>query len=116
MQEEMRKHNVILTWEAIYDITDIAENIEKNFGKNRADRFQEEIEKKVYDLKYNADVFEDTDIFYRGLCIKRRLFIPSIIFYIVKEQQNEVHVLRVLRQERDWENIMRRDVEYTYSS
>ena len=36
-------YRVILTWEAVYDITDIAEYIEVQFGKERADRFQEDI-------------------------------------------------------------------------
>lgn len=32
----MQNKKVILTWEAIYDITDIAEYIEKEFGVERA--------------------------------------------------------------------------------
>ena len=39
----MKERKVIVTWEAIYDIVDIAESIELNFGKKVADNFQSEI-------------------------------------------------------------------------
>lgn len=39
----MQEYKVILTWEAIYDVTDIAEYIEGMFGIERADYFQHEI-------------------------------------------------------------------------
>lgn len=42
----MQEYEVILTWEAIYDVTDIADYIEAEFGQNRADRFQEDIKRK----------------------------------------------------------------------
>ena len=32
----MQERNVVLTWEAIYDVTDIADYIEKEFGRERA--------------------------------------------------------------------------------
>lgn len=43
MPEEMQDYKVVLTWEAIYDVTDIADYIEAMFGKERADRFQDDI-------------------------------------------------------------------------
>lgn len=46
--------------------------------------------------------------------IYKKPFPPSIIFYVVKEPENEVHILRVLRQERDWETILVQNQEYTY--
>lgn len=36
----MQKYRVIVTWEAIYDIAEIADYIEAQFGIARADRFQ----------------------------------------------------------------------------
>ena len=41
----MQEYKVILTWEAIYDVTDIADYIEALFGQFRADRFQDDIKK-----------------------------------------------------------------------
>ena len=43
-----------------------------------------------------------------------REFPLSIIFYVVKEPENEIHILRVLREERDWGRILKEKQEYTY--
>lgn len=39
----MHEYKVILTWEAIYDVTDLTDYIEADFGRERADRFQNDI-------------------------------------------------------------------------
>lgn len=72
MQEKRQELDIFLTWEAIYDITDITEYIE----------------------------------------IYQKNFSPSIIFYIIKD--DAVHVLRVLRHEQDWKNLLKRQKQYTY--
>ena len=110
----MKERKVILTWESIYDITDIAEEIEFNFGKRVADKFQLEIAQKIFSLNQDADVFRDIGIEYRGWSIKRRIYKKSLIFYIVKDMENEVHVIRVLTSDQKWEDIISEDDEYTY--
>lgn len=110
----MQDYKVILTWEAIYDVADIADYIEMNFGINRADRFQNDIETELNSLSYMGNVLPKTYLLYRKYVIYKKLFSPSIIFYIVKEKQKEVHVLRILRESRDWEKILSRQQEYTY--
>ena len=108
----MNERKVIVTWEAIYDIVDIAESIELNFGKEVADNFQAEIYSKIISLERDADIFRKLDMTYRGWTIKRRIYKKSLIFYVVKE--NEVHVLRVLTSDQKWEDLFKDDVEYTY--
>lgn len=110
----MQEHKVILTWESIYDITNITDYIEVEFGKERADRFQNDIQGQLKDLEILAKIFSKTNIYYRNYFIYKKLFSPSIIFYIIKEQEKEIHVLRVLREERDWEKILTEQQEYTY--
>lgn len=110
----MQELKVILTWEAIYDVTDIAEYIEAEFGQDRADRFQIDIEDQLERLEYVGIMLGKTDLLYRGYPIYKKVFSPSIIFYIVKEPEKEVHVLRVLREERDWEKAMTLRQEYEY--
>lgn len=110
----MQEHKVILTWEAIYDVTDIAEYIEAVFGQNRADRFQLDLDKQLEHLEYVGSMLEKTDLLYRGYPIFKKVFSPSIIFYIVKDSEKEIHVLRVLREERDWEKVMTLRQEYDY--
>ena len=108
----MKERKVSVTWEAIYDIVDIAESIELNFGKEVADNFQTEIYSTIISLERDADIFRKLDMTYRGWTIKRRIYKKSLIFYVVKE--NEVHVLRVLTSDQKWEDLFKDDVEYTY--
>ena len=43
----MQENKVILTWESICDIADIADYIETNFSFDRANRFREDIKKQI---------------------------------------------------------------------
>lgn len=110
----MQKYKVIVTWEAVYDITEIADYIEAQFGIARADRFQEEIKERLDNLEILGGIFGKTYLCYRGYSIYKNPFPPSIIFYIIIESEKEIHVLRVLREERDWESILTRQRDYTY--
>lgn len=110
----MQNKKVILTWEAIYDITDIAEYIEKEFGVERADCFQSDIHKQLNNLKTSGNNFGRTQIHYRNYVIYKKPFPPSIIFYIIKEPEKEIHILRVLREERNWKEILTKQQRYTY--
>lgn len=108
----MQEYDVIMTWEAIYDITDIADYIEARFGEDRADRFQNEIESEIDRLKSTGSFFAKTQVCYRGYAIQKKPFPPSIIFYVLMNRA--IHVLRVLREEMDWKQIIGRKIEYTY--
>lgn len=110
----MQERKVVLTWEAIYDVTDIADYIEKEFGRERADRFERDIRQEIKDVSFMGGIFGNTHIYYRSYSIFKKPFPPSIIFYMVKEPENEIHILRVLREERDWGRILEEQQEYTY--
>lgn len=56
----MQKYKVIVTWEAIYDIAEIADYIEARFGIARADRFQEEIKERLDKLKIVGGILGKT--------------------------------------------------------
>lgn len=105
---------MVLTWEAVYDVTDIADYIEQKFGRERADRFERDIRQEIKDIGLLGGVFGNTHIYYRSYTIFKKPFPPSIIFYVVKEPENEIHILRVLREERDWGRILKEQQEYTY--
>lgn len=110
----MQERKVVLTWETIYDITDIVDYIESDFGMERANHFQSEIKKQMKSLEIFGSAFGKTHIYYRGYPIYKKPFPPSIIFYIIKEPEHEIHILRVLREERDWESVLAKQNEYTY--
>ena len=103
---------VIMTWEALYDISDIEDYIEETFGKHRAVLFEEEIYNEIADLGNVGLGYSKTDILYRGNHIYKKPVPPSVIFYVQKEK--EIHVLRVLREERNWHRILNQSQKYTY--
>ena len=79
----MPKRNILITWEAIYDITDIAEYIEFEFGIDRADQFQEELKGQIDLLGSTNVIFKKTQFYYRNYSIHQKPFPPAIIFYIL---------------------------------
>ena len=105
-------YEVILTWEAMYDITDITEYIEIQFGKERSDRFQGDIRNQIKSLEYLGGISGKTSIIIKNLFVYKKLFLPSIIFYIIDESQNRIYVLRVLREERNWKKILLQESDY----
>lgn len=110
----MQEREVILTWESIYDITDITDYIEAEFGIERADCFQHEIRKQLKALELVGGGFGRTNIRYRNYFVYKKPFPPSVILYIIKEPEKEIHVLRVLREERQWEKMLSEQEAYTY--
>ena len=110
----MQERKVVLTWEAIYDVTDIADYIEQEFSREQADKFEWDIRQEIKGISFWGGIFGNTNIYYRSYSIFKKPFPPSIIFYVVKEPENEIHILRVLREERDWERILKEQQEYTY--
>lgn len=64
----MHDYKVILTWEAIYDVTDIADYIEAEFGQARADRFQNDIQAqmkiRIYVRCFSKDTYPISKLLY----------------------------------------------------
>ena len=60
MHEEMQEYKIILTWEAIYDVTDIADYIEEEFSQQRADRFQSDLKEQMQNLSQFSTAFPRT--------------------------------------------------------
>lgn len=65
-------------------------------------------------LGYAGSGFPKTGILYRNYTIHKKPFPPSVIFYVFMTEKQEVHVLRVLREERNWQNILKKTKSYTY--
>lgn len=73
-----------------------------------------DIRQEIKDISFLGGLFGNTHIYYRSYSVFKKPFPPSIIFYVVKEPENEIHILRVLREERDWKKILEEQQEYTY--
>lgn len=102
----MQEYKVILTKSAINDLVDITIYIESLFGERRADLFQNQMRREIEKLSYMWSMHPSTQIYYRGYGIHRRVFSPSIIFYICVDSKKEIHILRILREERNWEHLL----------
>lgn len=85
----MSDYNVVWSREAIYDVADIADYIELRFGKERADRFNAEIDAEGEALGHNFRMYTGTGIYYRKKLILKKLFDPSILFYFVDDLNQE---------------------------
>ena len=77
----MPKRNTVLTWEAIYDVTDIADYIESEFSAERADKFQEEIKEQFRLLSEVNVMFNQTGILYREYNIYETVSTINNILY-----------------------------------
>ncbi len=110
----MMQYNIVMTSEAIYDVADMADYIALRFGRERAEDFTCDIYNQINDLSYMGGTGSSTYIFYCDYLIYKKPFPPSIIFYILDESKQEVHVLRVLREESNWRAVIKQHRKYTY--
>ena len=76
----MQKYKIIVTWEAVYDVTEIADYTEAQFGIARADRFQEDIKEHLNKPEIMGGILGKTYLCYREYSIYKSPFPPSIIF------------------------------------
>ena len=109
----MQERNIIITYEAIYDIVEAEEWIFYRFGSDRAKRYRKEIYTELKKLSTDASIYAGSGFKYRGYTIYKKPFSPAIMFWIIKE--NEVHVLRVPREEYDWKTFFETHKDYDYS-
>lgn len=110
----MHDYEVIWSRESVYDVADIADYIELRFVRERADRFNDDIDKEGKALGSDFRMYTGTGIYYRKKLILKKMFDPSIIFYFVDETEQKVYIIRVLRHERNWQKILREGICYTF--
>ena len=110
----MHDYDVMWSREAVYDVADIVDYIELRFGRERADRFNDEIDVEAKALGHDFQLYTGTGIYYRKKLILKKIFAPSIIFYFVDDSRRTVYIIRVLRHERDWQKILRDGISYTF--
>ncbi len=110
----MREYDVFWSRESIYDVADIADYIEFRFDQDRADRFNDDIDREVQKLGRDHKLYTGTGIYYRQKLILKKVFGPSVIFYFVDDDQQAVFVIRVLRHERNWQKIIREGISYQF--
>lgn len=108
----MPELRVVLTWSAIYDLTDIANQIELRFNRGQAEQFQINIQREIDRFRCPRRLSWRTCMMYRGYEIYKKAFLDLHIFYTVDDEAGEVHVLRVLREEHQGERALPRQAVY----
>ncbi|MCR5105298.1 MAG: type II toxin-antitoxin system RelE/ParE family toxin [Eubacterium sp.] len=110
----MLERKVFVTYEAIYDIVEAREYINQYFGAERELQYNSDIKKEINSLSTDAMMYASSGCMYRGYIIYKKPFSPAIIFWVVKN--DGVHVLRVPREEFDWQKFFdtHQDYEYEY--
>ena len=83
----MPGRNTLLTWEAIYDVADIAEYIEAEFGIDRADEFQNDMKEQISLLGSKNIVFGRTQIYYRNHAIHKKRFLRQLFFMSLRSRK-----------------------------
>ena len=69
----MHDYHVVWSREAIYDVADIADYIELRFGRERADRFNDEIDAEGEALGRDFRMYTGTGIYYRKKLILKKM-------------------------------------------
>ena len=110
----MDEYEVLWSRESIYDAADIEDYISGEFGEERAEQFNNDIDLEVGRLGNTHKLYTGTGIYYRGFLVYKKPFSPSIIFYTVDESLKRVYVLRILRHEMDWQTMLRETLFYTF--
>ena len=106
----MEKYEVKWSYESIYDAADIAEYIERSFGIERADLFSHDIDCEIEKLSYSYQAYSSTEMRYRGLIIQKMVYDPSVVFFCVSQKEKTIYILRILRHERNWDRLLRRQI------
>ena len=108
----IRDYHVAWSWEFSYDVVDIADYIELRFGRDRSDRFIDEIDAEGETISREFRMYTGRGIYYRKKLILKKLLDPSIIFTLLM-MPVRLFMIRVLRDERNWQ---KKEVQFQFPS
>lgn len=110
----MLERKVIVTYEAINDIVDAEEYIRYSFGPEKAFEYRNSIFDELKSLSITAGSYANSGFKYKGYTIYKKPFHPAIIFWVIINE--EVHILRVPREEYNWQKFFKENQysEYSY--
>ena len=94
--------DVLVTLEAINDLADMYVYVEDTFGVKAADRFEAQMKGRQLKIADNPYFTPQTEHEFYGYKIYKKVYSPSLIFYIVDEIRGCVVILHILREESDW--------------
>lgn len=101
------------TLEAVHDVTNLAKYMIDEFKNHKAaldflDNYDREIQKlKTFPFGYRGISFE-----YRSYEIRLKPYDTYNVFFVVDVRNEEIVILRVLKDREEWQVILHRQTEY----
>lgn len=110
-------YKVLVTDEAIDDIIILVRYIHIELcNPDAAERLYYNLDREVRNLGDFPLKFSDSGIRYRGYIIHKKVYRSYLIFYIISQENQEVYVLRVLKDIMDWQEILDKEKLYHFSN
>lgn len=109
-------YRVLVTDEAIEDIFNLVKYIHIDLGNpDAADRLYTNLNREVANMGYFPLKFSDSGVKYRGYVIHKKVYQSYLLFYIIRDEEQAVYVLRILKDIMDWHRILEKKTQYHIS-
>ncbi|MCM1267781.1 MAG: type II toxin-antitoxin system RelE/ParE family toxin [Bacteroidales bacterium] len=110
-------YKVLIADEAMADIFELVRYIHTELcNSDAAERLYRNLKREAESMGNFPLKFSDSGMKYRGYTIHKRVYESYLIFYIVSHEEQEVYVLRVIKDLMDWKKMLDRTRVYHFSS
>lgn len=108
-------YKVVVTQEALEDISDLAKYIIDTFKNQKAaNDFLDAYNRQVEVLRTFPIGYRGISIEYRGYEIRLKPFDTYNMFFVVDDRMRQIVILRLLKNLQDWKQILRMKTEYHF--
>lgn len=108
-------YKVVVTQEALEDISDLAKYIIDTFKNQKAaNDFLDVYNRQVEVLRTFPIGYRGISIEYRGYEIRLKPFDTYNMFFVVDDRMRQIVILRLLKNLQDWKQILRMKTEYHF--
>lgn len=102
--------------ESIQDVINFAIYIKQQFkNEQAAENFMNAYDKEVSSLRYFPKGYRGINVEHRGYEIRIKPFDTYNIFFVVDEINQQVVILRVLKDRQNWNKILRTQITYHFN-
>lgn len=100
-------YKVLVADEAVVDIFELVQYIHTDLcNPDAARKLYYNLNREVKNIGDFPLKFADSGIKYRGHNIHKKVYESYLIFYIFSIENQEVYVLRIIKDSMDWQNIL----------
>lgn len=104
-----------MTDEAINDIFDLVKYIHVDLcNPDAANKLYENLNKEIDNMGDFPLKFSDSGMSYRGYIIHKKVYQSYLLFYIINDKNQEVFVLRILKDIVNWHRLLKETKIYHF--